>query len=292
MVDIAEAKRKILAHNRVNQYVDITPYELHVGFPIINYTGFFPQPNELIIYAVPASIFKDKEQVVGYTGKSAGASFRVAKGVTVRTGGSGGRAVRDTVRKHSFGDLIITNQRVIFIGKDDNFDFPINKITAIKPLSKETFVIQAGRSSKNIFVESGAVLYAAGFVNYAITCYNEGLDVNAEKKQAEDEMTSEQRELCDIVLNTIVVSEPIKTQNTKITQLKKIPSFIFGIILSIIYFILWFTIGFIESSIVLFAVLLIVSIIKFHIMKKELYSSKGKSPAYNERRDRYDNTNN
>ena len=215
MVNITEAKGKILAHNMVNQYVDITPYELHVGFPIVNYTGFFPQPNELIIYAVPASIFKDKEQVVGYTGKSTGASFRVAKGVTVRTGGSGGRAVRDTVRKHSFGDLIITNQRVIFIGKDDNFDFPINKITAIKPLSKETFVVQAGRSSKNIFVEPGAVLYATGFVNYAITCNNEGLDVNAEKKQAEDEMTDEQINLCNQIKQEILATPQPKPKPQK-----------------------------------------------------------------------------
>lgn len=184
--------------------MDITPYELQVGFPVVNYTGFFPQPNELIIYVVTASIFKDKEQVVGYTVKSTGASFRVAKGVTVRTGGSGGRAVRDTVRKHSFGDLIITNRRVVFIGKDDNFDFPIDKTTAIKPLSKETFIIQAGKSSKNIFVESGAVIYAAGFVNYAITCYNEGLDVNAEKKQAEDEMSDEQRNLCNQIKQEIL----------------------------------------------------------------------------------------
>lgn len=194
-----ELKRKIANANRINPYVDITPYELKVGFPIVKYSGFFPRANEIIIYVVPAATFKDKEQVVGYTGKSAGASIRVAKGLTVRTGSSGGRPIRDMVRKHSVGDLIITNKRVVFIGKDDNFEFSVDKISAIKPLSKETFVIQAGRSSKNIFVDSNVVVYAAGFVNYAINCYNQGLDVIAEKKQAEDEMTTEQRELCNTI---------------------------------------------------------------------------------------------
>lgn len=167
MDNVFQAKQKIQEHNRINPYVDITPYELKVGFPVVKYNGFFPQADEIIIYAVPCATFKDKEQVVGYTGKSAGASVRVAKGLTVRTGSSGGQPIRDMVRKHSVGDLIITNKRVVFIGKDDNFDFSVNKISAIKPLSKETFLIQSGRSSKNIYVDSGAVIYTAGFVNYA-----------------------------------------------------------------------------------------------------------------------------
>lgn len=204
MDNIFQAKQKIQEHNRSNPYVDITPYELKVGFPIVKYNGFFPQADEIIIYAVPCATFKDKEQVVGYTGKSAGASIRVAKGLTVRTGSSGGQPIRDMVRKHSVGDLIITNKRVVFIGKDDNFDFPISKISAIKPLSKETFLIQSGRSSKNIYVDSGAVIYAAGFVNYAITCYNQGLDVIAEKKQAEDKMTDEQRNLCNQIKQEVL----------------------------------------------------------------------------------------
>ena len=50
-----------------------------------------PDIDEILIYATPAATFKDKEQIVGYTGKSAGVSVRVAKGVTVRSGGTGSR---------------------------------------------------------------------------------------------------------------------------------------------------------------------------------------------------------
>lgn len=202
-VDI-QIKEKIFCHNKVNPYVDITPYELKVGFPLVNYPGFFPQPNEVVLYAVPAATFKDKEQVVCYAGKSAGAILRVAKGVTVRTGSSGSTPIRDTVRKHSLGDLIITNKRVVFIGKDDSFDFAVNKISAVKPLNQETFVIQSGRSSKNLLVDSCAAIYAAGFVNYAVTSFNEGLDIIAEKKQAENEMTPEQKSLCDSIRQEVL----------------------------------------------------------------------------------------
>lgn len=215
MVDISQAKEKIFAHNNVNPYVDITPYELKIGFPIVNYNCFFPHRGEVVIYAVPSATFKDKEQVAGYTGTSAGASVRVAKGVTVRTGRSGGQPIRNTVRKCNIGDLIVTNKRVVFIGKDDSFDFALDKITAIKPLSKETFIIQSGRNSKNIFVDSKAVIYAAGFVNYAITLHKDGIDINAEIQQAEDETTPELKALCDRVQQEVLLMKPVRAKAKK-----------------------------------------------------------------------------
>lgn len=59
MTEIGQAKEKIIAHNRANPYVDITPYELKVGFPTVKYPGFFPQSGEVVLYAVPAATFKD-----------------------------------------------------------------------------------------------------------------------------------------------------------------------------------------------------------------------------------------
>lgn len=199
-----ELKRKIANVNRANPYIDITPYELKVGFPIVKYNGFFSQANEIIVYVAPAYTFKDKEQVVGYTGKSSGVSVRVAKGLTYRTGGSGGHAIRGNVRKYNAGDLIITNKRVIFIGKDDSFEFAVNKISAVKPLTQESFVIQSGRSFKNILVDSSLTIYASGFINYVVTGYNTNLDIVAEYKQANDEMTDEQRNLCNQIKQEVL----------------------------------------------------------------------------------------
>ena len=205
MIDnILQAKQKIQLHNRNNPYVDVTPYELQVGVPVVNYTGFFPQADEVIVYVAPAYTFKDKEHVLGYTGKSSGVSVRVAKGLTYRTGGSGGRAIRGNVRKYNAGDLIITNKRVIFIGKDDSFEFAVNKISAVKPLTQESFVIQSGRSFKNILVDSSLTIYASGFINYVVTGYNTNLDIITEYKQANDEMTDEQRNLCNQIKQEVL----------------------------------------------------------------------------------------
>lgn len=169
--------KKIRNANRANPYVDITPYELQMGFPIVSYPNFFPQMEEVIVYVAPANTFVDKEQVVGYTGRSAGVSVRVAKGVSLRTGGSGGKPIRSNVRKYHFGDLIITNKRILFIGKDDRFEFAINKISAIKMLDRTSFIIQSGKSSKNVSLDESLVPYAYGFINYVINESNKGVDI-------------------------------------------------------------------------------------------------------------------
>lgn len=76
--------------NEENPYIDSLSMVLGTGNPIINYNNFFPQPGEGILYAIPAEIFTEKEKTVGYTGGYAGASIRIAKGLTVHTGGRRG----------------------------------------------------------------------------------------------------------------------------------------------------------------------------------------------------------
>lgn len=160
MIVDKETKKKIESINNANPYADVTPHILGEGLPLVTYSGFFPGVGEAIVYAAPAYTFKDKEQVVGYTGRSSGASVRVAKGLTIRTGGSGGRAIRDNVRKFYDGDFVLTNKRVLFIGKDDSFEFPLEKVSAIKLLDKESFVIQSGRTAKNIGFDTVVCGYA------------------------------------------------------------------------------------------------------------------------------------
>mgnify|MGYP007069374300 CR=1 FL=1 len=171
-----DLKMKIANANSANPYVDITPYELKMGFPSVSYNGFFPETGEILIYVAPAQTFSDKEKVVGYTGKSSGVSVHVAKGVSLRTGGSGGKAIRNNVRMFNQGDLIITNKRVLFIGKDDRFEFLANKISATKLLDRTSFVIQSGKSSKNVALDESLITYAYGFINFTVVNYKEKLN--------------------------------------------------------------------------------------------------------------------
>ncbi|MBR3888829.1 MAG: hypothetical protein IKJ32_07005 [Clostridia bacterium] len=207
-------KIKIAKVNRVNPYVDITRHELKVGFPKIIYDSFFPNVNEIIIYVAPAKIFKDKEKVTGHTGNSAGASIRVAKGVSIRTGASGGKAIREIIRERFDGDLIITNKRILFIGKDEHFEFNINKISVIKTLNETSFLIQSGKTSKNIEVDEYIFSYVYGYINFVIKAEANGEDLYKKINEETKLIPIQTIEYCD------KFSEEAK--NIKVTENKKI----------------------------------------------------------------------
>ncbi len=195
-VENAEKLLKIAKANRANPYVDVTPFVLDYGFPFVDYNGFFCSDGEVIVYACPANVFKDKEQVVGYRGRSTGTSVRVTKGLYMRSGRSGSSAVRAEVRKYYNGDLIVTNKRIVFIGKDESFECSVEKITATKLLTKSSFILQYGRTSKNISVDINTTEYAYGMINYVTKAYKDDEDVCAGVKQSYDDMTEEQKVLC------------------------------------------------------------------------------------------------
>ena len=195
-VENAEKLMKIAKANRANPYVDVTPFVLDFGFPFVDYNGFFCSDGEVVVYACPANVFKDKEQVVGYRGRSTGTSVRVAKGLYMRSGRSGSSAVRAEVRKYYNGDLIVTNKRVVFIGKDESFECLVEKITVTKLLTKSSFILQYGRTSKNISVDINTTEYAYGMINYVTKAYKDGEDVCAGVKQSYNDMTEEQKALC------------------------------------------------------------------------------------------------
>ncbi len=211
-VDNAYKLLKIAQANRVNPYADITPMELGIGFPFVDYDGFFCSGNELLVFACPANVFKDREQIIGYQCKSTGASVRVAKGLYMRSGGSTSSAVRAEVRKYYNGDLIITNKRIVFIGKDESFECPVEKITATKLLSKNGFVLQYGAKSKNIGVDVSITDYAYGMINYVVKGYKNGEDVFNGINETQKNMSAEQLALCESIRKE---TEQMKTPKAK-----------------------------------------------------------------------------
>ena len=96
---------------------------------------------------------KPKNVVTGYTGGSGGISVRVAKGVTLRSGSSKGRAVRQTVLEKYPGTLYITSQRVILNSMKYGFEKPIKNFSSFQlykdgvnlTFGKETYLILTNR---------------------------------------------------------------------------------------------------------------------------------------------------
>lgn len=155
----------------VNPYVDVAMYESGNRFPTVHYSNVILQPGEQMIYVTPAQTFIQKEQVVGYTGGSAGASVRVAKGLTIRSGSSRGIPIRQNVTKFNDGDYIVTTKRLLFLSQNESFEFRIEKITAFKIIAQDAFMIMQGNKQKNICVDISQAKYAAGLSRWAIEDY-------------------------------------------------------------------------------------------------------------------------
>ena len=106
--------------------------KIHVGeLTNINVDTVNLGEDEYCYYVDRGQTYKEKTITTGYTGKSAGMSFKVADGVSYRTGSSGSRAIRETQRTTYNGILYITNKRVIYSSIDESFDKPIEKITSV-----------------------------------------------------------------------------------------------------------------------------------------------------------------
>ncbi len=215
--------------NYSNPYADVVPFALGVGYPIVRYNGFMLQNQEIILYVAPASVYNDKEKVVGYTGSSAGVNVRVAKGVSVRTGGSGSKAIRNNVREYTNGDLIITNKRVVFTASKNSFEMKINKITATKLLTKESFILQAGNTSKNLYLNEALNFYVCAMINHATDSFTQGIDMYVEYNTVQNNMSLENQQLCIDVRQQIGTLK-IEKKKKAITGLPKV----FGIIMLIL----------------------------------------------------------
>lgn len=83
------------------------------------------KPGEKAYAAVLAELME--VQTVGYSGNTTGLSVRIAKGVTVRTGGIRGKAVKGMVSAAS-GELVITDSRVVFSGDRKSFAIPLTQL--------------------------------------------------------------------------------------------------------------------------------------------------------------------
>lgn len=121
--------------------------------PVVEYpTAIILKPQEICYYQNSATVIIIKNEVVGRTGGHRGASVRIARGLTVHTGGSASRTIRQDVPYYYDGILSITNQRVIMTG-EKGFDYQIGKLTSIVQFDDAQGVtLQFGRYTHSISV--------------------------------------------------------------------------------------------------------------------------------------------
>lgn len=188
--------KEIAVANKLSIYSDVLPYHLRIGFPIVNYNNIILRPDEFILYATPAYTWKEKERVVGYEGGAYGASVRIFRGFWLHRSARRGVPIRKNIREFTKGDLIITNQRIVFLAPTNAFELNVEKISSCQPIAKDALVFQYGNTTKNIYVEKTELLkYVYGCANASISSALKGYDLYEENENWQKSMNAEKEQV-------------------------------------------------------------------------------------------------
>ena len=104
------------------------------------------KPGEVCHFLTPARL-QEEFTKTRYVGGSHGASFRVAKGVTIRTGSYRRSPIKERYEEITDnGILYVTNKKVLFVGERKNVSYPINKIVNV---NKFTDAIQFQKENES-----------------------------------------------------------------------------------------------------------------------------------------------
>jgi hypothetical protein len=102
------------------------------NLPPVQVENIILRKDEVAYWIQPAKLWEERVVSRRYEGGSAGISFRVAKGITLRTGSTRGHLITDSADVPvTDGNFIITNQRFIFQGEGKSFETKYEKILDI-----------------------------------------------------------------------------------------------------------------------------------------------------------------
>ena len=86
---------------------------------------------EQAVYACRADRIETKNRRLGTTGGGAGASIRIAKGVRIRTGGTGSKAVYGDVEMIHSGEFVVTTDRIVFVAASRAYEEKLSNVSAV-----------------------------------------------------------------------------------------------------------------------------------------------------------------
>lgn len=142
---LAEIKKQRLANVEALNLIPITSPHLLL------------KQSEIAYIEQPATLTITENKVVGTTGRSSGVSMRIAKGMYVRTGGSGGRKIYDDVTTTYDGILSVTNQRISFMQERKAFEIQLSKLTNTTS-DDNTLVLQQRNKSYALLTDDADVI--------------------------------------------------------------------------------------------------------------------------------------
>lgn len=105
--------------------------------------------DEILIISVP-NVSYCEERVVGRRGGSSGVSFRVARGLWLRTGSFGSEPVEE-ITQLDVGDFVLTTRRLIFLGDRKLIEYPLSKILRISASRTQLAIARSGKQKIEYF---------------------------------------------------------------------------------------------------------------------------------------------
>lgn len=73
----------------------------------------------------------------------------------------------ETTQKNQEGDFVVTDKRIVVLGKSENYEIPLQEITAVSSVTNSVMQITSGTQKYYIFVPENQMKYAIATVRWA-----------------------------------------------------------------------------------------------------------------------------
>jgi hypothetical protein len=140
------------------------------NIPEVTVTNMVVQKGEKAYWAEVGKILEERVIRRRYEGGSHGVSIRIAKGLSYRVGAHRGQLIADSaVVPVSYGELVITNKRIVFKGDKKSFSLKLEKILNIEFYSDGVNMSEeSGKHRVVQFNESRNMDIIGSIISYAI----------------------------------------------------------------------------------------------------------------------------
>lgn len=78
----------------------------------------------------------------------------------------------ETTQKNQEGDFVVTDKRIVVLGKSENYEIPLQEITAVSSMTNSVMQITSGTQKYYIFVPDNQMKLAAATVRWAYAKIN------------------------------------------------------------------------------------------------------------------------
>ncbi len=153
--DITKEKKKQLKKKEAIQ--ELVNNIKSGNIPHIQTRSIILKSSEYACSEIQTYLIETKNKIVGTSSSNSGISVRMAKGVYLRSGSGGSKKIYNDVTNQYLGNLIITNQRIVFLNDRKGFEIPYKNLTSVFS-SDKNLILQSKNKSYSILI-SNPVIY-------------------------------------------------------------------------------------------------------------------------------------